>query len=425
MLQTLFHIPRVIGGLPVFGFGWALMGWSIFCAIVFFRLLSKNTFSAAQNLLPTAAVFGLIIAVVLPLLENKETGEGIPIRGYGVMLLIAVVSGVGVAMWRAKRAGVDPEVIMSLAFWMFVAGIVGARSFYVIQKWEKFSDGTLLETLGSIVNVVGGGLVVYGALIGAVGAFLVFCFKYKLPMLLIGDLMAPSMLLGLAIGRVGCLLNGCCYGGVCEKPWAVTFPPEAPPYTEHLETGQLHGFQFSSNAAGDVIVKSVTEGSAAQKAGLTAGDVIRTVNGRTVTPQTTLNPIGAAKAALADRALRKEETNVRLSTADSRVLGWDIGSLPARSRPVHPTQLYSAITGFVLFALVLAYAPFRKRHGQVFALVLTIYPIARFLLERIRIDELGQFGTSFTISQLVSFGIFAVAMGLWLIASRQERLTIA
>ena len=61
-----------------------------------------------------------------------------------------------------------------------------------------------------------------------------------------GDVIAPSMVLGLAIGRLGCLLNGCCYGGQCDLPWAMTFPYGSPPYADQIRHGQLpwlHGLK--------------------------------------------------------------------------------------------------------------------------------------------------------------------------------------
>ncbi len=78
--------------------------------------------------------------------------------------------------------------------------------------------------LREVLKFTEGGLVVYGSLIGAGLAFLVYCKKHKLPMLKLADIIAPSLVIGLAFGRSGCLLNGCCYGGVCDKPWAITFP---------------------------------------------------------------------------------------------------------------------------------------------------------------------------------------------------------
>jgi len=93
---------------------------------------------------------------------------------------------------------------------MMVAGIAGARLFYVIQKRDEFFNGAPpLEMILSMVNMTKGGLVVYGSLIGGSLAALIFLKLNKLPILKIADLMAPGMVLGLAIGRLGCLMEWC------------------------------------------------------------------------------------------------------------------------------------------------------------------------------------------------------------------------
>ena len=106
-----------------------------------------------------------------------------------------------------------------------VCGVVGARLFYVIEYWdESFAGRSLRDTLLEIANIPEGGLVIYGGLIGAAVGFVIFVRKHRLPLLAMADLIAPSMAIGLAFGRIGCFLNGCCYGGQTDLPWHVTFP---------------------------------------------------------------------------------------------------------------------------------------------------------------------------------------------------------
>jgi len=165
-----------------------------------------------------------------------------------MFLLLGIVSGVGITLMRCGRIGVSADDIIGLGFWMMVAGIAGARLFYVIQKRDEFFDGSPpLEMILSMVNMTKGGLVVYGSLIGGSLAALIFLKLNKLPILKIADLMAPGMVLGLAIGRLGCLMNGCCYGGVCEAPLpSVAFPPGSAPYMQQLSQGDLLGIQGSA-----------------------------------------------------------------------------------------------------------------------------------------------------------------------------------
>ena len=90
-----------------------------------------------------------------------------------------------------------------------------------------------------------------------------------------------------------------------------------------------------------------------------------------------------------------------------------------RSLAVHPTQLYSTIDALILCVLLLCYDRFRRRDGELTALMITVYPITRFLIERIRTDEAAIWGTGLHISQNISLGILAVAVCLWIYILRQ------
>ena len=268
MCQTLFYIPA-----ELFGFGPLLAVWAVAGVILLVWLVRRQGFNAdTWSYLPILLLMGAIIAWVLPAL--CERGQGLPVRGYGVMIMLAVIAAVSLAAWRGKRRGLDPDLIFSLAFWMLVPGIVGARAFYVIEYWPDYwhwytdPAGGLGPFLGEVINVAKGGLVVYGAFLGGVAGLLVFVRRGRLPLLALADLIAPSLALGLAIGRIGCLMNGCCYGGVCDYPWAVTFPagkaPEyTPPYRAQVGRGQMYGFTLSGNPTAEPRVLSIRPGSPA------------------------------------------------------------------------------------------------------------------------------------------------------------------
>ena len=98
--------------------------------------------------------------------------------------------------------------------------------------------------------------------------------------------------------------------------------------------------------------------------------------------------------------------------------------LPPYAHPLQPTQIFSSINALLLCGVLLAYYPFRKREGEVTALLLTLYPSTRFLLELIRSDEAGQFGTGLTISQLVSLVTLLLVAGLWVYVLRQPAGTV-
>ncbi len=134
MLQTLFYIPCELFGLPVFGFGLLLAVWAVASVALLAWLVRRQGFNAdTRSYAQVLAVLGAAIAWVLPLLCEPR---GLPIRGYGMMMLLAVLSGMGLAVYRARRVGVDPEMIFALAFWMILPGIVGARAVYVTEYWH-------------------------------------------------------------------------------------------------------------------------------------------------------------------------------------------------------------------------------------------------------------------------------------------------
>lgn len=337
MRSELFRIPIEYQGVPLFGFGVVLALWVVGC-VAGMVLLSKRSSGAWKELLP-GLVIGSLAIVLLPRLFP----EGLPIRGYGLMVLCGVIAGILLALHRAQQVGLPGDTILSLAFSVLLCGIIGARAFYVIEYWDsRFKSDSWRETILNVLKFTEGGLVVYGALLGAAVAVIWYVWRHKLPLLALSDLIAPSLLVGLAFGRIGCFLNGCCYGGECELPWAVTFPRDSLPYMEQVESGRF-------------------------------GD-----------PATL--------------------------TADT---------LPARSLPVHPTQLYSAIDAALLGWLLWSYYPFRRRDGEVTALMLTLHPICRFLLEMIRIDESAVFGTGLSISQNFSIVFLVLALVGWALLLRK------
>ncbi len=157
----------------MFGFGLLLAVWAVASVAMLAWLAWRQGFNAdTWGYVPILLLIGAIICWVLPALCEPQ---GLPIRGYGVMMLLAVIAGTSLAAWRAKRVGLDPDLIFSLAFWMLVPGIIGARAFYVIEYWQDQywpayteSRRRLAALLAEIVNVAKGGLVVYGAFFGGV-----------------------------------------------------------------------------------------------------------------------------------------------------------------------------------------------------------------------------------------------------------------
>ena len=420
MRQTLFYIPHDIWGIPVFGIGWLLAIWGLTSAFVLWWLVRRNGWNAdTGSQISVLAIMGAAI-FGLPWIEETTLDGvpiGLPIRGYGVMLLAGVVAGLWLATYRARRMGVDPEQILSLAFWMFLTGIIGARLFYIIEFWDQFQYESIRDTLIAMINVTQGGLVVYGSFLGAVLAGAIYLRRMRIPVLAIADLIAPSLMLGVALGRVGCLLNGCCFGNVCDAPWAISFPRTSsqivgasfsPPYESQLRSGQLNGTHIGNDPNGRAVILRVDPASTTARQGIAVGQRIQSVDGRSV--------FNAAD--FYELLARPGPHNVAtLESAERRVVKWSVPAFPDRSRAVHPTQIYSSINALLLCLFLIAYYPFRRRDGSVFALLLTIYPVGRILLEALRADD--QVALNLTISQIFSVFLLAAIAGLWLYILRQ------
>jgi phosphatidylglycerol:prolipoprotein diacylglycerol transferase len=164
------------------------------------------------------------------------------ITWYGVMVAMAFLIGLWAASRRAPEGGIQAERVLDLGPWLIIGGIVGARLLYVITFWhEQFAGRPLAEVL----MVWRGGLVFYGGFIGAALACVLYAGLKKIALWKLADVLAPSIALGAAFGRVGCFLNGCCYGRQCTLPWAVHFPQGHETYPNAVHPTQLYDAALS------------------------------------------------------------------------------------------------------------------------------------------------------------------------------------
>lgn len=141
---------------------------------------------------------------------------GIDIMWYGILISLGIVLAVGLAMYRAKQKGLETDNILDIALVAVPVAIICARLYYVIFKWDYYS-----ANLGEILNIRNGGLAIHGALIGGVLAGMLVCKHKKLKFLFMLDLVAPSIILGQAIGRWGNFMNNEAHGGPTDLPWAI------------------------------------------------------------------------------------------------------------------------------------------------------------------------------------------------------------
>ncbi|MGE4357669.1 MAG: prolipoprotein diacylglyceryl transferase [Candidatus Omnitrophota bacterium] len=145
----------------------------------------------------------------------------VSIYSYGLMLALAFIISTTLAKKRAEREGFSSDLIVNLAVYLLLGGIIGARIVYVIYNYEEFKDQFI-----QIFMIQRGGLCYYGALIGGFIGGIIFLKKYKLPFSKTADFVSPYIALGQAIGRIGCFLRGCCYGKETSFFLRIRFPDE-------------------------------------------------------------------------------------------------------------------------------------------------------------------------------------------------------
>jgi phosphatidylglycerol:prolipoprotein diacylglycerol transferase len=157
----------------------------------------------------------------------------VPIFSYGVMLGTSMVVGWFLAIRLSKQDGIPNEQAGAIYMWTAVWAIIGARLLYVITEWQEFSSPIDIFMLNK------GGLVAYGGMIGGFFSSWYGCHKRKIQLLRWADVSAPSVVLGTAITRLGCLMFGCDYGRRTDVPWAIRFPQGTPAWHDHVANAGL------------------------------------------------------------------------------------------------------------------------------------------------------------------------------------------
>jgi phosphatidylglycerol:prolipoprotein diacylglycerol transferase len=139
---------------------------------------------------------------------------------FGLLMVIAFFSGLFLAQKRAPRFGLTSEDVIDSFLPMLFAGVLGARVVFIAQEWGYYKDH-----MSELLTLRFQGLTSFGGILFGLIACMIWCKRKGFSFPLYGDLIAPAFLLGHAIGRVGCFLNGCCFGGVCPPsfPLGVKF----------------------------------------------------------------------------------------------------------------------------------------------------------------------------------------------------------
>jgi prolipoprotein diacylglyceryl transferase len=417
-------------------------------------------------------------------------GLAIPLRiyGYGLMMVLGFLSGIALGQWRAKRVGGNPDVIPVLGILALIGGVAGARIAYVIENHRDF------HSLGSMLNVTSGGLIYYGGVAGATLVLLIYMRVKRLSLRRYLDILSVSLMVGLAFGRAGCFVNGCCYGGACSEDWplATHFPmfskplvkvdsspgpfsagteAPSPVFASQWKRGQLgpsqvderlvnlladppqlhaprylHGalereqldvmlggepnarweFDKLAGAPGFLGPQRWAEGLASGKAFLRGSEFWDEAAALARTrPEGIVFPEGWQY--LQDRKewlLKRfdEDHDGALAGPERQkadaYLRADLFALAAaqKSLPVKPAQLISLVNALVIAGILSGFYGLRWREGQVFALLLLLYPLTRIMEEAIRDDNPHNLAQLvFTHNQVVSMLIMLVSLSLWLV----------
>lgn len=179
---------------------------------------------------------------------------GLPITSYGVALSLAFAAGITLARARARRAGIPDELVVELSIGIFVSALVGARLLFAWESPEQIESPVdlvrpLLKT--GDARALGGLSMSGGVALAVVFAFTWLRYRGQ-PTWPVVDALAPSVLLGEAITRLGCFLNGCCHGVSCDWPWGLAFPPGSPAHAALGDT-LLHPTQLYTAAGAGLL----------------------------------------------------------------------------------------------------------------------------------------------------------------------------
>lgn len=296
------------------------------------------------------------------------------VKSYGLMMVIGFLTAVFIIRRLSKSITPDPQYIINAALYSLIAGVVGGRLFYVIHYFDSFK-GNLL----SIFAIWQGGLELLGGVLLAITVIIIYLLYHKLPVRQYLDILAIALMMALAFGRIGCFLNGCCYGKPTTLPWAVQFP-----YDSYAYRSQVYPDPERNRPE----------------------------------PQLKLLPYFFGYYDEAGNYFSGLKPYDKLSDEQKEQV--DTG--PYRCLPVHPAQLYSSLNGVFLFGVLWFFwrryegkgkknKKYFAKPGCTFGLMFVVYGITRFLIEFIRDDNPYEF-TGLTVSQNICIGMIILGFAL-------------
>lgn len=302
------------------------------------------------------------------------------------MMVVGFLAAFSLILFLSRKIGLSIPMLINVSAVSLISGVVGTRLFFVIRNMDQFR-GNLLK----VFALWEGGFDLLGGTILTISVVFVYMIYHRLPVRHYLDILAIGFMLFLVFGRMGCFLNGCCFGRPTSVPWAVRFPYDSFAYRSQANPGfngessdahlQLPADYFSEFGTGGLVrLKGFEELTDEQKEQVTSGQY--------------------------------------------------------RCIAVHPTQLYSSIGGAFLCCMLYLFwrrgrkdmevkgaAKFSGKPGQSFALMLIVYGIMRFCMGFLRGDNPFENSNSWlsvykgwSISQNIALGMVVlgvVMMGLF------------
>jgi phosphatidylglycerol:prolipoprotein diacylglycerol transferase len=310
------------------------------------------------------------------------------IKSYGLMMVVGFLAAVTVIRYLSRPFTRDPQIITNAALYALIAGVVGARMFFVIHYPGHFRG----EPWWSVAAIWNGGLELIGGVVAAILVIVLYGRYHQVPIRHYLDVLAIGLAAALVFGRIGCFLNGCCYGKPTDLPWGVRFP--------------YGSFSYSSQVSPDL-------------------------HRHRPQPYFTLPP-GYFGYTNDKGEYFSDLKPAQYLTPEQREL---VTKGPYLALPVHPTQLYSSasagLLGLILYgfwrrarrAEALGRYPLLTKPGSVFSLMFILYAIKRFSMEMIRDDNPFEMA-GLTISQLLSIAlaVLGILLVIYFTVSKPERL---
>jgi phosphatidylglycerol:prolipoprotein diacylglycerol transferase len=275
------------------------------------------------------------------------------------MMVIGFLAAVYLIRHLSKDITPDPQLITNAALYSLIGGVVGARIFYVLHHLSDFKADPL-----DVFKIWHGGLELLGGVVLAVAIIIFYLIYHKLPIRKYLDILAIGLMLALTFGRIGCFLNGCCFGKPTELPWAVRFP--------------YNSFAYLSQINPDI-----ERNRSEPHLELPQDDYISFI----------------------DKDGHWHPKPYEYLTDEQKN---EVTKGKYRCLPIHPTQLYASAIAAVLCVILFLFwrrskgsAKLLAKPGSTFSLMFILYGIMRFFLELLRDDNPFEFD-GLTISQNIS-----------------------